>query len=190
MGSVFLCVSLALAAPQRPEIPSLSTQEQAVLERREVVVQVGQDAGATRSTGLVLTTAAAEAAWREINDIPGRKALSSTLTEVSEYARSGPNQWSDQIGMDVFGIGLRFHLQHTYAPSQAWMWFTLDTTKTNDLTRCDGWWRVEERGGQRLMVYQITSKPGVWAPGWVMEWMAKDSMIQILTQIRDKIEAR
>jgi hypothetical protein len=179
-----LALALALAAPPAPSTPSES--EWADLRARDVVVRddtVGQHVS---TTGTILFDAPPDRAWPAILDFRARVGENGTLRAIEEYGRQG-DTWFLRFDMTVFGVDVTFH--NRYERRGDVVTYTLDPARPNDLHACDGWFRVTPaEGGRSLVVYHAESRAKAWAPGFVLTWLANDSMEGVLTKIRARAE--
>lgn len=185
----FLLFTLAaLAAPLAPALPTLTDAEQAALRARKVVVRSEIEGQLATATGLVQSTAPPDRMWAAVLDFQARIPENDSLQSIEEYARASVTDWSLRFRMSIFGFSATFHNRYVWDRPRGVVTYTLDEARENDLARCDGWYLTAARDGGSLFVYHSASQSDAWAPGWVLKWLANDSMVHLLTKIRERAE--
>ena len=158
---VVLAMTWAVPASAGP----LSDAEWAELRAGEVVVHADTSGPETISTGYVLVNKAPDPLWGDVLDLKARIPENGTLRGITEYRRDSPYEWYVTVDMEVFGVGVSFTNHWTCRGDTCT--YTLDPSQPNDLTRCDGFFKLEPVEGQSLLTYHSVSRHRVVVPGWV-----------------------
>jgi hypothetical protein len=182
---MLVALALASAWASSPASPALTEAEWAALRARDVVVHDETAGQLVATTGVALFAVPPERAWAAVLDFPARVAENSTLRAIEEYARAGDTWWL-RFDMTVFGVDVTFH--NRYERRGDTVRYTLDASRPNDVVVCDGWWSVVPAEGGSVVTYHAESRAKQWAPGFVLAWLANDSMENVLGRIRERAE--
>lgn len=179
---VLVVVSLALAAGP------LSEDEWAELRAGEVVVHADTSGADTISTGYVLVDKPPSPLWGDVLDLRARIPENGTLRDITEYRRVSPYEWYVAVDMQVFGFDVRFTNHWTCKDNTCA--YTLDPAQPNDLTLCDGYFKIDDVEGKSLLTYYSRSRHEVSVPGWVRRWLAIDAVQNLLRKMKARAERR
>ena len=180
LATMLLPLSIALAAE------ALTAEEWASLRAGGVVVHADTSGSDTVSTGYVLVDKAAAPFWGDVLDLEARIPENGTLRRIEEYRRVSPYEWFVAVDMEVFGFDVRFTNHWTCAGNTCA--YTLDPSRPNDLTLCDGYFKVDEVEGKSLLTYHSRSRHEVSVPGWIRRWLAIDAVNNLLAKLKRRAE--
>jgi hypothetical protein len=188
---LLFAASAALAADPSPSsaalsAAALSSAEWAQLREGEVVVHADTSGADTVSTGWVLVDKASAPFWHDVLDLKARIPENGTLRDIEEYKRLSAHEWFVRVDMEVFGLDVQF-TNHWICAGDTCS-YTLDPERENDLTRCDGYFRVQEVEGQSLLTYYSASRHRVVVPGWARRWLAIDAVQNLLRKLKARAE--
>lgn len=184
VGVTVALVSLAGLAAAAP----LTDEEWSSLRAGQVVVHADTSGPETVSTGYVLVNKAPDPLWGDVLDLQARIPENGTLRRISEYRRDSPYEWYVAVDMEVFGVGVSFTNHWTCQGNTCA--YTLDPSRPNDLTLCDGYFKLEPVEGQSLLTYHSVSRHRVRVPGWVRRWLAIDAVENLLGKLKSRAEGR
>jgi hypothetical protein len=187
---MLLAATLALAATPDPggDEGALSAEEWAQLNAGDVVVHADTSGADTISTGWVLVDKPSQPLWTDVLDLRARIPENGTLRDIEEYRRISAQEWFVKVDMEVFGVNVAFTNHWTCAGDTCS--YTLDPDQPNDLTRCDGYFRVQQVEGGSLLTYYSASRHHVSVPGWVRRWLAIDAVENLLHKLKVRAERR
>lgn len=177
---VLVLAALVLAAEP------LTETEWAELRAGNVVVHADTSGTDTISTGYVLVDKPSSPLWGDVLDLQARIPENGTLRGIEEYRRVSPYEWYVAVDMEVFGFDVRFTNHWTCKDNTCA--YTLDPARPNDLTLCDGYFKIDEMGGKSLLTYYSRSRHEVTVPGWVRRWLAIDAVQNLLRKMKARAE--
>ena len=166
--------------------PSLTPEEWTKLQDGAVVVHADTSGPETISTGFVLVSKAVDPLWGDVLDLKARIPENGTLKDIEEYRRISPQEWYVMVDMEVFGFPVEFTNHWTCHGDTCS--YTLDPERKNDLTLCDGYFKLDEVEGKSLLTYYSKSRHDVTVPGWIRRWLAIDAVENLLRKMKARAE--
>lgn len=184
---MWLLLSSALAAPP---VTVLTDDERTRLRNGEAVVRAVIGGTGAESTGIVLVHADPQAVWDAVLDFNARIPESENLDTVTEYDRKGPNDWSINFGLNIFGVGGELNLIMHCDDGKRWCSFDLDPARSSMMSVANGYYRVDPLEGGQMLTYFAISKPRFYAPGFVQRLIAERDMEHMMGCLRARSEGK
>ena len=178
--------AIALASAIAGE--SLTAQEWGTLQGGGVVVHADTSGADTVSTGFVLVAKPPKPLWTDVLDLQARIPENGTLKGIEEYRRVSSYEWFVRVDMEVFGFPVQF-TNHWVCRDNTCS-YTLDPDRKNDLTLCDGYFKLDEVEGKSLLTYYSRSRHDLSVPGWIRKWLAIDAVENLLRKMKARAERR
>lgn len=165
---------------------ALTPEEWIRLKEGAVVVHADTSGHDTVSTGFVLVAKPPTPLWTDVLDLQARIPENGTLKLIQEYRRVSPYEWFVLVDMEVFGFDVSFTNHWTCRDNTCS--YTLDPDRKNDLTLCDGYFKLDEVEGKSLITYYSRSRHEVSVPGWIRKWLAIDAVENLLGKMKLRAE--
>ena len=179
-----------------PELPKLTEEEVQKVLKGEIVywTKIYKDPNWGEGFGVVLINAKPEQIWSVILDYPEYPNFIKQLKKVSIYRKEREddkiNIWA-RFEAKIFIMHINYHIKHTYFPDKSALIWEMDKSKENDFENSIGYWQIKPYNENSSLVYYLAKvEPGRWVPGFLMKWLTKTSLIDILGSIKNKLEGR
>jgi hypothetical protein len=182
--ALLACLSIVLLGAA----PSLSSEEQAALSRREVVIRSEETAQGGEVVAVVAVNAPAEKVLDAVLDLPPRADEVGPLTEVSVYKNEG-DEVAAKFVISVMGSATTFHVLYDVDRAGLKTTYSLDPSKTNDIASSDGSYEVVPNGTGSHLVYRSAVTSDSWVPSWLKQKLTEGPLIEQLEGIRARAEA-
>lgn len=170
-----LFTSAAWALPPAPAPLALTAEEEATLDRGELVFR---DTGAGESIAVIDVSAPPERVMSAVMDLGPRVQDVSSLLAFEQYQDSpGKKAARWELGASIYSA--TFHVSYEYDLSKGWCVFTLDTSKENDINSTDGSYQVYASDGGSRLVYRSAQQNSI-LPSWLMQRFAREGATQML----------
>lgn len=190
MTPTLVFATLAAAAGPLPAPPAavvVTPQEQAALQRDEVVVRY-QGPG-KELVAVVDIEATPETTMREVMNLEARLAELSGVQNLEIYERSEGHvgaRWD--VGIAVFHA--TFHIQYDFDMALGWCVYALDESKENSIQESRGSYQVYRVGAGSRMVYRSVSVGSSSTPEWLSRRLGTGSARDMLGGIRARAEGQ
>ncbi|MCK6505823.1 hypothetical protein L6R53_20945 [Myxococcota bacterium] len=185
-----LCLALCLASPasravERPALPALSVEEEAILARGEVLVR----AGAAGQPTLVAVDVAADPdrTFAAVMDLEARVGEVSALKEATVYLDT-PEVVGARFVVGIAGLTVTFHTRYQVDRAARWCSYALDPEQDNGLQAAAGSYQVVPTATGSRVIY-LASASGEGEPGWLRKHLQEMGSRALLGGIKARAEA-
>ncbi len=181
---------LATCLPAASAI-GLSHEQLQRLERREAVLldvlpPGGPAKGSQGGTGFILVHASPDAVWRVLVDYPSHSGLYPRVVNSDVLERDADHA----LVRYVIGVGpfsFAFHINNYPDEPRGHLAWRLAHERPNDLFRESwGYWQVEPRGDDVLLIYAMGSRTVL--PAFLTRGAERDGLTETLKAVRDRAE--
>ena len=178
-----------------PPTVSISEQEIARLEKGEVVVRMdaGEDGAGAYTIGIVDIDTPPRQALDAALDFPARVGEVSGLKAAEVYLHDtsvSPEKLGARWEIVVVGKTVTWHQLYDIDRTAGTASYDLDPAKENGIKAANGTYQVIALpDGTSRLVYRSISDAGVYVPGWIKNWLAQGSLVDVLEGIKKRAEA-
>lgn len=186
---VLLSAGPALAA--EPPAVSISAEEVARLEKGEVVVRMDPGESGAYTIGIVNIKTPPRQAFDAALDFPARVGEVSGLktAEVYLHEQGSPEKLGARWEIVVMGKNVSWHQLYDIDREAGTASYDLDPSKENGIKAANGTYQVIALpDGTSRLVYRSISEPGMYVPGWIKNWLAHGSLVDVLGGIKARAE--
>jgi ribosome-associated toxin RatA of RatAB toxin-antitoxin module len=130
--------------------------------------------------------------WDRIQDYAAYPRMVDNVKTCEVYERSGEHvKVHFVIGAPM--ISIEYYIDHIYRPSEGWMTWRLDYTRTSDFDDTVGFWRVEplpEKPGWSRVYYSVDLKAAGWVPPPIEQAFATMGLSKATGWVKKEAEAK
>jgi hypothetical protein len=134
-----------------------------------------------------------DAIWNVLID-PAEVAASSNTVTSCELYRDDPHAAGRFIGfhyvLNVAWTEVTYFILRDFRPSEGYMSWTLDPSKTSDLAVADGFYLVKpgRTPGHNMLYYTTLTDSGRKVPQWLQTWLSSKALRGYLAHVKNIAE--
>jgi ribosome-associated toxin RatA of RatAB toxin-antitoxin module len=186
-------LSAYAGAPPRVELTAADleklAQGKSVLKQTQTTS--GEGAGG-RGVAVQDIHAEPDIIWGRITDYPAYPQMVDNVKACEVYERAGERvKVRFVIGAPM--ISIEYYIDHVHRPSEGWMTWRLDYSRTSDFDDTVGFWRVEalaEKPGWSRVYYSVDLKAAGWVPPPIEQAFATMGLNKATSWVKREAEAK
>ncbi len=177
-----------------PNLPKLTEEQKKKVLNGEIVywTKIYKNPNWGEGFGVVLIKAKPKKIWSVILNYPEYPNFIKQLRKVSIYKKEKKEDkiliWA-RFEAKVFIMKINYHIKHIYFPDKSALIWEMDKSRENDFENSIGYWQIKPYNDNSSLVYYLAKvEPGRWIPGFLMKWLTKTSLIDILGSVKKRLE--
>jgi ribosome-associated toxin RatA of RatAB toxin-antitoxin module len=176
-----------------PKALSLTAEEQARLDRGQVISRSQRTEEGGSGQAVQLVNATASSVWKVILDYDQYPARVDSVVSAKVYERQGEVFFVD-MKSSIVGISTVLYSRNRVtheSPTLGWLAWSLDYRRTSDVKDIAGYWRVEQLQDNPPLtrIEQGTELAISNVPGFVVGYLTKQSLVDGLAWVKQAVES-
>ncbi len=180
----------------KPDTNYWSDQEMELYEKGQVICKTAiyEKPLWGEGIGMIKVHAPADKIWNIITDYPRypefmEKIESAEVYEEKLKTKNDLKIISVKYNAGFIFIDICYHVRHYIHKDDYFLTWELDKSQKNDYADTVGCWLVLPEGENVCRVYyQAKVEAGRWIPGFIMKWLTKSSLVEILESVKTEAE--